>query len=68
MTRRFSPCVGICSATSLGDPVCRGCGRTEQEVVNWNHMTQAAREAVWVRLEQKSARDRELGESPGEGA
>ena len=31
-----SPCVGVCSATALGDAVCRGCGRTFQEVIEWN--------------------------------
>lgn len=31
-----SPCIGVCSATSLGDAVCRGCGRTFSEVVEWN--------------------------------
>lgn len=31
-----SPCVGICTATALGDAICRGCGRTFQEVIGWN--------------------------------
>ena len=30
-----SPCIGICS-TDLGDPVCRGCHRTADEVIRWN--------------------------------
>ncbi|WP_048307028.1 DUF1289 domain-containing protein [Halomonas sp. PR-M31] len=29
-----SPCVGLCS-TALGDPVCRGCQRTEGEIRDW---------------------------------
>lgn len=29
-----SPCVGLCS-TALGDPVCRGCQRTEGEICDW---------------------------------
>lgn len=31
-----SPCVGRCTATSLGDEICRGCGRTAEEVRDWN--------------------------------
>lgn len=34
-----TPCVGICSATALGDPICVGCGRTFDEVINWNTYT-----------------------------
>lgn len=29
-----SPCIGRCS-THLGDNVCRGCHRTNEEVINW---------------------------------
>lgn len=29
-----SPCVGRCSCT-LGDDVCRGCGRTFEQVRDW---------------------------------
>lgn len=31
-----SPCVNICTSTSLGDKHCRGCGRTEEDVIKWN--------------------------------
>lgn len=31
-----SPCVGVCTATSLGDAICRGCLRTAEEVRDWN--------------------------------
>lgn len=31
-----SPCVGVCSATALGDPICVGCGRTQEQVIKWN--------------------------------
>lgn len=30
-----SPCRGICTATALGDDVCKGCGRTSEEVAKW---------------------------------
>lgn len=31
-----NPCVGVCSATALGDAICRGCGRTFDDVIAWN--------------------------------
>ena len=31
-----SPCVGVCSATALGDKYCIGCKRHERWVRNWN--------------------------------
>ena len=31
-----SPCIGICTSTSLGDRVCRGCKRRDYEVIGWN--------------------------------
>lgn len=31
-----SPCIGICSTTNVGDDICRGCGRTAIEVIEWN--------------------------------
>lgn len=48
--RRYSPCVGYCS-TTFGDDICKGCKRTWREVDNWNTMTMAEREVVWLRLE-----------------
>ena len=32
--RPDSPCAGYCS-TSHGDEICKGCGRTFDEVINW---------------------------------
>lgn len=51
--RPFSPCVGICSATALGDTLCKGCGRTENEVKTWNWMPEEQKERIWKRLELK---------------
>ncbi len=45
-----SPCVGICSATSLGDAICIGCGRTFQEVIDWNTYSNAQKEQINRRL------------------
>jgi len=34
MSRILSPCVGVCS-TTVGDTVCRGCQRHDQEILDW---------------------------------
>lgn len=47
-----SPCVGICSATALGDLVCLGCGRTFDEVVQWNTYSDAQKIAINTRLQK----------------
>ena len=47
-----TPCIGICSTTSLGDTVCRGCERYSFEVINWNSYAAEAKLAVLKRIEQ----------------
>jgi predicted Fe-S protein YdhL (DUF1289 family) len=47
-----TPCIGICSTTSFGDPVCRGCKRYLFEVINWNAYGQFEKFAVLKRLEK----------------
>jgi predicted Fe-S protein YdhL (DUF1289 family) len=44
-----APCIAICS-TAQGDPVCKGCGRTEGEVQHWPVLTPAEKRAVWRRI------------------
>ncbi len=44
-----SPCVGRCS-TTYGDDICKGCGRTFLEVVNWIIFDDDEKSAVWARL------------------
>lgn len=44
-----TPCIAICS-TSQGDPVCKGCGRSFDEVQRWTEMTPAAKRSVWRRI------------------
>ncbi len=46
-----APCIAICS-TAQGDPVCKGCGRTEQEVQLWPTLSPAAKRGVWRRITQ----------------
>lgn len=45
-----SPCTGYCS-TSHGDEICKGCGRTWDEVLNWIIYSDEEKNAVWARLE-----------------
>ena len=46
-----TPCIGICSTTSFGDLVCRGCKRYGFEVIRWNIYDNEAKRAVLKRLE-----------------
>ena len=43
-----TPCVGLCSTTF--DAICRGCGRSADEVRDWLWLDDTARDAVWRRL------------------
>ena len=47
-----TPCIGICSTTSLGDNVCRGCRRYSFEVIKWNSYEPHEKRAVLMRIEQ----------------
>ena len=44
-----APCIAICS-TSQGDELCKGCGRTFEEVQNWPAMSPAAKRSTWRRI------------------
>jgi uncharacterized protein len=44
-----APCIAICS-TSQGDNVCKGCGRTFEEVQHWPEMTPAQKRSTWRRI------------------
>jgi predicted Fe-S protein YdhL (DUF1289 family) len=48
-----SPCRGVCTATALGDPVCKGCGRTQEEVDNWNTYSDEQKIAIKERLRKE---------------
>ncbi len=47
-----TPCIAICS-TSQGDDVCKGCGRTFQEVQRWPEMRPAEKRVSWRRITQQ---------------
>jgi len=44
-----APCIAICS-TSQGDDLCKGCGRTFDEVQNWPVMTPIEKRETWHRI------------------
>lgn len=44
-----TPCIAICS-TSQGDEICKGCGRSFDEVQFWPEMTPAQKRCVWRRI------------------
>ena len=46
-----TPCIAICS-TSQGDAVCKGCGRSFEEVQHWTDMSPSAKRRVWRRITQ----------------
>lgn len=47
-----APCIAICS-TAQGDDVCKGCGRTFDEVQGWPVLTPGEKRAVWRRITQE---------------
>jgi len=44
-----APCIAICS-TSQGDAVCKGCGRSFEEVQHWQAFSPAQKRSVWRRI------------------
>ena len=44
-----TPCIAICS-TSQGDDLCKGCGRTFDEVQLWPEMSPGEKRATWRRI------------------
>ena len=53
-TTADTPCIAICS-TSQGDALCKGCGRTFDEVRHWLAMTPAQKRATWRRITQEAS-------------
>jgi predicted Fe-S protein YdhL (DUF1289 family) len=48
-TTTDAPCIAICS-TSQGDNICKGCGRTFEEVQLWPEMSPAEKRGTWRRI------------------
>lgn len=57
VSRPDSPCVGKCS-TTYGDDVCRGCGRTYIEVIEWITYDAQRKAEIWARLQAGSTQPR----------
>ena len=68
-TQPDTPCIAICS-TSQGDDLCKGCGRTFDEVQFWPAFTPFEKRAVWRRitLEHSAWRFNRYAERAAEGA
>jgi predicted Fe-S protein YdhL (DUF1289 family) len=68
-TTMDTPCIAICS-TSQGDPLCKGCGRTFEEVQRWPELSPGAKRSVWRRitLHSDSWRFNRYAERAKEGA
>jgi predicted Fe-S protein YdhL (DUF1289 family) len=47
-----APCIAICSTTQ-GDAVCKGCGRSFDEVQQWTALSPGDKRAVWRRITQQ---------------
>jgi len=47
-----TPCIGICSTTSFGDQVCRGCKRYAFEVIAWHAFDEKEKAAVLRRIDK----------------
>lgn len=48
-----APCIAICT-TAQGDPLCKGCGRTEAEVQHWPRLSPAEKRQVWHRITREA--------------
>jgi len=44
-----TPCIAICS-TSQGDALCKGCGRTFEEVQRWTELSPGEKRHTWRRI------------------
>jgi predicted Fe-S protein YdhL (DUF1289 family) len=64
-----TPCIAICS-TSQGDEVCKGCGRSFEEVQKWTEMEAPQKRATWRRItaEGTAWRFNKYAERAAEGA
>ncbi len=51
-TRPLSPCIQVCVIEPTRS-ICRGCGRTLDEIACWGSMTDAEKAPTWERLERE---------------
>ena len=50
--KNLYPCVGICSTTSQGDMICRGCNRKAADIIAWNSYTDEKKRRITQGLKQ----------------
>ena len=55
-----SPCIGVCTTTALGDNWCGGCGRHYMDVINWNGMLDAEKQAALDKATAHATRIRDV--------
>lgn len=48
-----TPCIAICS-TSQGDALCKGCGRTFEEIQHWPAMSAVEKRSTWRRITRQA--------------
>lgn len=61
-----SPCINVCRMEAASG-LCAGCLRTIDEIAAWSTLDEAAKRAVWLRVEQRQAGRglmRDEGEAP----
>lgn len=54
-----TPCIGVCS-TTIGDLVCRGCGRTVEEIRDWVSLERLERVSVNEKAKKRVGHERNL--------
>lgn len=54
MSKVKTPCIGRCTCT-LGDDTCKGCGRTANQVRDWNGYSHSEKEGIMSDLKYRDA-------------
>lgn len=44
-----NPCIGWCTTRQFGDDRCKGCGRLESEIQQWNEYTSVEKKLINIR-------------------
>ena len=55
MSEIASPCVDICSVDATGE-YCTGCGRSLDEIADWQRASEAERQAIVDQLPERLSR------------
>jgi len=55
-----NPCTGICSTTQWGDKICKGCGRSDTEIRDWNALSPLDKKLIVLRTVDEGYRPRQL--------